>query len=100
MTMSRAGRTWSRWVALLLAVSLSGCRACPRSRGSEDVPPKGEVFDEARRVRRAAASFPAAGEDYFHDMDGGITLAAEEVRGRNAWIVWSGGNDLFWDGIS
>jgi hypothetical protein len=87
------------WVALLVAVSLSGCRACRRSR-SEDVPPRGQVFDEARRVRRASASFPAAGEDYFHDMDGGIALTPEEIRGRNAWIVWSGGNDLFWDGIS
>ena len=98
--MTRAGRRWTRGVLLLCAVSLAGCNACPRSRASEAVPPPGQVFDEARRARRAAVSFPAAGEDYFHDMDGGIALTPAEVRGRNAWIVWSGGNDLFWDGIS
>ncbi len=24
-------------------------------------------------------------------------LTANEVKGRNNWIVWSGGNDRFWD---
>jgi hypothetical protein len=46
-----------------------------------------------------AASFPAADEDYFKDMDGGIPLTREEVQGRNMWLVWSGGNDRFWDAI-
>jgi hypothetical protein len=45
-------------------------------------------------------SFPAAGEDYFHAMDGGIKLSPAEVQGRNTWIVWTGGNDRFWDGIT
>ena len=40
-----------------------------------------------------AASFPAADEDYFHDMDGGVALTREEIKGRNMWIVWTGGND-------
>ena len=55
-----------------------------------------------RRVWRIvpAASFPAADEDYFADMDGGAKLSPEEVKGRNTWIVWSGGNDRFWDDIS
>ncbi len=30
-------------------------------------------------------------------MDGGIALKPAEVRGRNTWIVWTGGNDRFWD---
>ncbi len=58
------------------------------------------VLDEARRANRTVASFPAADEDYFHDMDSGITLSPAEVRGRNTWIVWTGGNDRFWDTIS
>ena len=33
-------------------------------------------------------------------MDGGKTLTDAEVRGRNMWLVWSGGNDRFWDLIS
>ena len=33
-------------------------------------------------------------------MDGGITLTADEIKGRNTWIVWTAGNDKFWDEIS
>jgi mono/diheme cytochrome c family protein len=58
------------------------------------------VSDEARQVGRGAASFPAADEDYFHDMDGGIALAAEAIKGRNTWLVWTGGNDRLWDDLT
>jgi hypothetical protein len=63
----------------------------------------GHVLDEARKAGRSAASLPAAVEDYFHDMDGGIKLekdaatGLDPVMGRNMWLVWSGGNDRFWD---
>ena len=49
--------------------------------------------DEALLVGRDAATFPAADEDYFHDMDGGVALTPEEIKGRNTWIVWTAGND-------
>jgi hypothetical protein len=57
----------------------------------------GGVLDEAMKAERKAESFPAADEDYFKDMDGGVALTANEVKGRNNWIVWTGGNDRFWD---
>jgi len=57
------------------------------------------VLDEAQRARRTAASFPAADEDYFKEMDGGLPLTRDEVQGRNMWLVWTGGNDRFWDAI-
>lgn len=81
-------------------------------------PKPGTVKDEALLVGRDAASFPAADEDYFKDMDYGISQHPEEiqarlapympgiyaadavshfVKGRNNWIVWSGGNDRLWD---
>jgi hypothetical protein len=60
----------------------------------------GQVQDEALRAGRSAASMPAADDAYFHDMDGGIPLTVDEVKGRNTWIVWTGGNDRFWDQIS
>jgi hypothetical protein len=67
-------------------------------------PRSGHVQDEALRAGRDAASFPAAGEDYFHDMDatskGTLVLSPDEVKGRNTWIVWTGGNDRFWDKIT
>jgi len=60
----------------------------------------GQVLDEARRAGRDAASLPMPGEDYFHDMDGGVPLSAAEIKGRNMWIVWTGGDDRFWDGMT
>ena len=60
----------------------------------------GQVQDEALRAGRSAASMPAADENYFHDMDGGIPLTQDEIKGRNTWIVWTGGNDRFWNLIS
>ena len=61
----------------------------------------GTVPDEAMRAGRTAASFTAADEDYFAEMDGGYKaqapLDAAAIRGRNSWIVWTGGNDRFWD---
>jgi hypothetical protein len=57
----------------------------------------GQVLDEAARARVPAWKLSAAGEDYFHDMDGGPGLTPAEVRGRNTWMVWTGGNDRLWD---
>jgi len=78
---------------LLLAASFvvwSGCKRQPQS---------GTVQDEAMRAHRTAASFPPAGEDYFHDMDGGPNLTPDQIKGRNMWLLWTGGNDRFWDTI-
>ena len=55
------------------------------------------LLDEAKRAGREAPSFPQAGEDYFHDMDNGLPLTPDEIKGRNMWIVWTGGNDRLWD---
>jgi hypothetical protein len=51
------------------------------------------------RANRSADSLKAADEDYFKDMDGGTRFTPEQVKGRNMWIVWTGGNDRFWDAI-
>ncbi|HEU4833553.1 MAG TPA: hypothetical protein VFS90_04025, partial [Pyrinomonadaceae bacterium] len=62
-------------------------------------PKPGTVLDEARQANRPATSFVAADEDYFHDMDGAVPLTPAEVKGRNTWVIWTGGNDRFWDHI-
>src|SRR4051812_42516593 len=77
-----------------LAAAALGCLLLAATNGP--VAP-GRVLDEAQSAGRDVASFPAADEDYFHDMDGGIALSADEIKGRNTWIVWTGGNDRFWD---
>src|ERR1700756_1369870 len=58
------------------------------------------VVDEARQAGRASQTFPAADEDYFKGMDGGITMTADEVKGRNMWVVWTGGNDRLWEKLT
>lgn len=68
-------------------------------------PRPGHVKDEALLAGRSASSFTAADEDYFHDMDGGIDLTAAApaadkqalIKGRNTWLVWTGGNDRLWN---
>src|ERR1051326_1294407 len=63
-------------------------------------PRPGGGQDEASRAGRVADSFAPADEDYFRDMDVGTgPLTREEVIGRNMWLVWTGGNDRFWDRV-
>jgi cytochrome c2 len=61
---------------------------------------RAQVIDEARQAGRTAQSLPPADEDYFHAMDGGSLLSPDEVRGRNMWLVWTGGNDRLWDKLT
>jgi hypothetical protein len=78
------------WLAAAILVAVG----CDHDKGHP-----GRVLDEAMRANRSVDSFKAAGDDYFKDMDGGIRLTPEAVKGRNMWIVWTGGNDRFWDAI-
>jgi hypothetical protein len=80
---------------LLLAAVLAGTPGCGKSQ-----PQSGHVLDEAMRANRPPASMPGADDDYFDAMDGGIAVTREERMGRNMWLVWTGGNDRFWDTIS
>ncbi len=88
-----------------LAIGLAGFAAILVLTGCGKEPEPGTVLDEAMANGRDAKSFTAADEDYFADMDGGykrasdpsVVLNKNEAIGRNNWIVWSGGNDRFWD---
>ena len=54
--------------------------------------------------------YPPARRNYFEDMDsiGGakgrgpskIALDADQVIGRNAWVMWTGGNQAWWDWLA
>src|SRR5437764_2797894 len=67
-------------------------------------PKPGSVLDEAKLANRTPESFPAADEDYFQKMDqnkdGIIPLTPAEVKGRDTWLVWTGGNDRLWDKLT
>ncbi len=102
-----------------LVMMLASCASQPWSQACGSG--AGSVLDEAKCAGRTAESLPAADEDYFRDMDYGFTkdskaVAAEldkylsgitpdqatdaVVKGRNNWIVWTGGNDRLWDVLS
>src|SRR3954470_17520750 len=81
----------------------------------------GKIQDEAALAGRTPESLPGADEDYYADMDYGLTKNPEAIRasldpfipgitadaavkaavaGRNNWIVWTAGNDRLWDLLS
>ena len=55
------------------------------------------VAAAAMLPRAAGADFPQASVDYFAAMDDGVRLTPDEIRGRNTWVMWTGGNEAFWD---
>jgi hypothetical protein len=85
-------RAYATICAALIVAGLLASAGCGAPQ-----PKPGTVLDEAMRAKRTAQSFPAADEDYFHDMDGGLPLTKEQIEGRNMWLVWTGGNDRLWD---
>ena len=46
---------------------------------------------------RKPSDFPELAADVFKPMDGGIELSPEEIKGRNTWNLWCGGDEQFWD---
>ena len=90
--LSRKILLWKIQLFALLCLFLSG--AWPDEARAQ------AVIDEARQAGRSPQSFPAADEDYFRAMDGGIALSPDEVKGRNMWIVWTGGDDRLWDELT
>lgn len=46
---------------------------------------------------RTPADLLELADDVFREMDGGIALAPDEIKGRNTWNLWTGGNEQFWD---
>ena len=58
---------------------------------------KSEPVDEAQAAGKTTDDFPQITVDVFKPMDGGINLSPEEIMGRNAWNLWSAGNEHFWN---
>ncbi len=86
----RPGRLMTAITALTAITGLVAPAAAQRA---------GHVLDEAQQAGWNDGRFHHADEDYFRDMDGGpaLRLDAQEIIGRNMWLVWTGGNDRFWD---
>ena len=57
----------------------------------------GEPVDEAKAAAKTVADFPTHAADLFPGMDGGVQLSPDEIKGRNSWMIWTAGNEAFWD---
>jgi hypothetical protein len=88
------GRPMRRTILILVGLLVLGVVAFVRLG-----PQPGHVQDEAMRAGVPASSFEAAADRYFDGMDPGVKLSEAEIKGRNMWLVWTGGNDRFWDTI-
>lgn len=55
------------------------------------------VPDDAMLAGKTTADFPQTDTRDFDAMDGGIVLDKDETKGRNTWLLWTAGNQVFWD---
>jgi len=108
------------WLVVIVIVVAVGLSIYAHYRKTH--PDPGTVKDEAMLAGRTGDSLPGADEDYYADMDYGVTkLHPEMVQaelakylpgisvqeaikrvaiGRNNWNVWTAGNDRLWDKLS
>lgn len=86
MCRARAALAGALGAALLLG--LPGCRRAE--------PP----VDEAMAAGLTPADFPQTAAGTFDAIDSGVELSAAETRGRNTWLLWTAGNQAFWDHVS
>jgi hypothetical protein len=49
---------------------------------------------------RTPSDFPELAADVFKPMDGGVDLSPDEIKGRNTWDLWTGGDEQFWERMS
>ncbi|MDB6151554.1 MAG: hypothetical protein JWL90_7 [Chthoniobacteraceae bacterium] len=94
--MMKAGFLISRSLALLALVFTS--LSCSKTT---------TPIDEAKAAGKTTANFAEATVDVFSQMDGlkpaaggeltPVKLDADEIKGRNTWMLWCGGNEAFWD---
>jgi cytochrome c5 len=74
------------WALALLSLLAACCPKAPE--------------DEAKLARLSPDDFPQITADVFRPMDGGIQLAPIEIMGRNAWNLWTAGNQHFWNHVA
>jgi hypothetical protein len=105
---SRAAAPGTTLFVLCLLACGSGLSGCQSSNKP--------IYDEAKISLKAEnkteIEFPADEVDYFADMDVGwrpenayarlepLHLKHDEIKGRNTWMLWTGGNEAFWDWLA
>lgn len=55
------------------------------------------VPDDAMQAGKTTVDFPQTDTHAFDAMDGGISLNTDQTKGRNTWLLWTAGDQVFWD---
>src|SRR5690242_16082886 len=82
------------WLGILLLVGIAVASLLIHTSGSGAVP------DDAKAAGKTVADFPQTDSQVFDAMDGGVRLNEDERKGRNTWILWTAGDQTFWDGMA
>jgi len=56
-----------------------------------------DPLDTPKAEGKTPADFPQTASTWFDAMDAGAPLTDEERRGRNTWLLWTAGDQEFWD---
>jgi len=54
-------------------------------------------IDDAKAAGKTTEDFPQTASRAFDAMDSGIALTEDETKGRNTWLLWTAGDQTFWD---
>lgn len=63
-------------------------------------PQMSQVTDDAKASGKTPADFPETASHVFDAMDGGRPMDEDQRKGRNTWLLWTAGDQVFWDGIA
>ena len=55
------------------------------------------IPDDAKVAGKTVSDFPETLSHAFDSMDGGAKLNDDERKGRNTWLLWTAGDQVFWD---
>lgn len=57
-------------------------------------------IDDAKAAGKTVADFPETASHAFDEMDGGQPLSEDERKGHNTWLLWTAGDQVFWDSMA
>ena len=59
-----------------------------------------QPVDDAKAAGKTVADFPQTATHAFDEMDGGQPLSDDQRKGRNTWLLWTAGDQTFWDAMA
>lgn len=98
------------WHVLLAITLVSASLGCTATLPPDEARVRQLASENAKLslADHAAKKYPPEAQNLFEAMDGTrsngsyqrLSLEDHEVVGRNAWMIWTGGNEAFWDWLA